>query len=49
LKNVVDTKYRVVKTQDVKAELENPRDVYLASIQTVNWNKDTAASKRLLS
>lgn len=44
--NVVDTKYRVVKTQDVKAELENPRDVYLASIQTVNWNKDMAAVKK---
>ena len=44
--NIQDTKYRVVKTQDVKAELKNPLSVYLTSIQTINWNKDMAVIKK---
>lgn len=44
--NVVDTKYRVVKSQDVKSEIKDPLGVYLASIQTVNWTPEMAAVKK---
>ncbi|HOQ75650.1 MAG TPA: transglutaminase-like domain-containing protein [Thermoclostridium sp.] len=40
------TKYRVAKSQNVTANLENPLKVFLASIQTVNWNQDMAAIKK---
>ena len=44
--NVQDTKYRVVKTQDVKADIKDPQNVYLASIQTIHWNSDMAVIKK---
>lgn len=44
--NISGTKYRVVKSQDIKVELKNPLSVYLASIQTVNWGSETETVKK---
>ena len=44
--NIKDTKYRLVKSQDVKAEIKDPMSIYLASIQTINWNSDMAVIKK---
>lgn len=44
--NVVSTRYRLVKTQSIKAEIKNPFDVFKASIQTVNWNSEMEIIKK---
>lgn len=44
--NVTDTKYRPVKSQNVKADIPDKLLVYKASVQTVNWNKDMAVIKK---
>ncbi len=38
--NVADSRYRQVKTQSIKAKIENILEVFKASIQTVNWNSE---------
>jgi len=40
------TKYRVAKSQNVTADLDNPLKVFLASIQTVNWDQDMETIKK---
>ena len=44
--NIEGTRYRVAKSQNIKANLENPLKVFLASIQTVNWNQDMKTIKK---
>ncbi|HOK42100.1 MAG TPA: transglutaminase-like domain-containing protein [Thermoclostridium caenicola] len=44
--NIQGTKYRAVRSQNIKAEMDNPLKVFLASIQTVNWNQDMETIKK---
>ena len=44
--NIADSRYRQVKVQDLEAIIKDPMTVYLASVQTVNWNKDMAVIKK---
>lgn len=44
--NIEGTRYRVAKSQSVTADIQNPLKVYLASVQTVNWNEDMEAVKK---
>jgi transglutaminase-like putative cysteine protease len=46
LENVVDTKYRYISTEKVNLDLEDDRQVYLASVQNVNWTRDMVAIKK---
>lgn len=38
LENVVDKKYKYVTTKQVELDLDDEKEVYLASVQNVNWN-----------
>ena len=38
--NVTGNRYRQVKVQSIDAKINNPFDVFRASVQTVNWNSD---------
>lgn len=42
LENVIDNKYKVVKSEDVVLQLENNNLVYLQSNQIINWNENMA-------
>jgi len=44
--NITGTRYRQVKNKSFKAEIKNPLDVFLATIQTVNWNPDMKVIKK---
>lgn len=44
--NVTANRYRQVKTQSIKAKIENILDVFKASIQTVNWNLEMGIIKK---
>lgn len=44
--NISGTKYKVAKSQYLKTDIKDPMSVYLASVQTVNWNTDMAAIKK---
>ena len=44
--NITGTRYRQVKSKNIKAEIKNPLDVYLAAIQTVNWDPDMKVIKK---
>lgn len=44
--NIIDSKYRITETQSFKDIVNNLMDVFKASIQTVNWNKDMLVIKK---
>lgn len=44
--NISGTRYRQVKQKAVNAELKNDLSVYLASVQTINWDTDMAVIKK---
>lgn len=44
--NIEGTRYRVARSQSIDVNIENPLRVFLASIQTVNWNRDMEAVKK---
>lgn len=44
--NIQGTKYRAAKSQTIEADIKAPLKVFLASIQTVNWNEDMDAIKK---
>lgn len=46
LENVNGNKYKYVKSETVKLSLENPNDIYLASVQNIHWNEEMAAIKK---
>lgn len=44
--NVTGTRYRQVKAKSFKADIKNPLDVFLASVQTVNWDSEMEPIKK---
>ncbi|MCX7921124.1 MAG: transglutaminase-like domain-containing protein [Clostridia bacterium] len=46
LENIEGSKYSVVSTKTIKVELKNDRDVFLNSIQTVNWANSTNVTNK---
>lgn len=46
LENVEGNKYRYVSTENVNLDLENDNQVYLESVQNVNWDYNSAAIKK---
>ncbi len=44
--NVTASRYRLVKTQSIKATIKNILDVFKASVQTINWNSDMEIIKK---
>ncbi|MCY6354592.1 transglutaminase-like domain-containing protein [Clostridium sp. ZS2-4] len=46
LENKDGDKYKVVKGQDVDVKIDNEKQVYLNSIQIINWNEDMDAIKK---
>ncbi len=46
LENISGTKYKYLKSETVKLNLKNPNDVYLSSVQNINWNENMAAIKK---
>ncbi|MCY6371364.1 transglutaminase-like domain-containing protein [Clostridium ganghwense] len=46
LENKDGDKYKVVKGQAVNVEIDNEKQVYLNSIQIINWNEDMEAIKK---
>lgn len=46
MENLEGTKYKYVSTEDVSLSLDDQKDVYLASVQNINWNEDMAAIKK---
>lgn len=46
MENLEGTKYRYLSTEDVNLSLNDQNDVYLASVQNINWNEDMAAIKK---
>jgi len=45
LENISGSKYKYVSTQNVNLDLSNANQVFLGSVQNVNWNSDMAAIK----
>jgi transglutaminase-like putative cysteine protease len=45
LENISGTKYKYVSTQNFGLDLSNDNEVYLASVQNINWNEDMEAIK----
>ena len=43
LENTTGSKYKYISSKSVSLALEDQTDVYLGSIQNINWNKDMAA------
>ena len=46
MENLEGTKYKYVSTEDVSLSLDDQNNVYLASVQNINWNEDMAAIKK---
>ncbi len=46
MENTEGNKYKYLLTQNVKLEMEDQKEVYLTSIQNINWNQDMAAIKK---
>ncbi len=46
MENVGGNKYKYLYTKNYKLDMENQNNVYLASIQNINWNEDMAAIKK---
>lgn len=46
LENVGGTKYKYVETRTIALDLDDANDVYLASVQNINWNWDMKAIKK---
>lgn len=46
LENVSGNKYKYVSTEEVKLQLADPNQVYLASVQNINWNSGMAAIRK---
>lgn len=46
LENTTGSKYKLVDTMSVTLNMINPRDVYLNSIQNIDWTKDSQAIKK---
>jgi transglutaminase-like putative cysteine protease len=45
MENIEGIKYRYITSETVKLALEDQNEVYLASIQNINWNEDMEAIK----
>ena len=43
LENVVDNQYKYVSTENIKLDLPDEKQMYLASVQNINWNANMAA------
>ncbi len=43
LENVVDNQYKYVSTKNIKLDLPDEKQIYLASVQNINWNTNMAA------
>lgn len=46
LENVNSDEYVVVKSEKINLQLENENEIYLSSIQNINWNKEMNAIKK---
>ena len=46
MENIEGDKYKYVSTENVNLQLDDPKEIYLASIQNINWNSDMAAIKK---
>ncbi len=46
LENIGGTKYRYISTQVIGLDLEDDNQVYLTSVQNVNWNEDMETIKK---
>lgn len=46
LENIKDNAYRIIEKEDVVLVLTNENDVFLQSIQNVNWNSDMSIIKK---
>lgn len=46
LKNIEGNKYSYVSTENVKLDLADQKEVFLNSVQNINWNDDMAAIKK---
>ncbi|WP_051541347.1 hypothetical protein [Caldalkalibacillus mannanilyticus] len=46
LENTVDNKYRFVSKDSVRVNVENEHQVYLNSVQNINWNEEMEAIKK---
>lgn len=46
LENVSGTKYKYIEIKTIDLKLDDANDVYLASIQNINWNNDMKAIKK---
>lgn len=43
LENVVDNQYKPVSTEKIKLDIPDEKQIYLASVQNVNWNMNSTA------
>ncbi|MGL4345648.1 MAG: transglutaminase-like domain-containing protein [Cellulosilyticaceae bacterium] len=48
LENTEGTKYRVVESQTIDVKMDSQTDVYLNSVQNVNWSTDSQAIKNAI-
>lgn len=46
LENIAGTKYKFISSEQVSLSLNNDNQVYLASVQNINWNYEMAAIKK---
>lgn len=46
LENITGNEYVVIKSEKINLELKNKNDVYLNSIENINWNKEMNAVKK---
>lgn len=49
LENVSGTKYSLLKSENIEADIKNKNDVYLNSIRIINWSQDDPAIKKAKS
>lgn len=43
LENVVDNQYKYVSTENINLDIPDENQIFLASVQNVNWNENTSA------
>lgn len=46
MENIGGNKYKYLMTEDFKLDISDQNDIYLASIQNINWNENMAAVKK---
>ncbi|MCX7772136.1 MAG: transglutaminase-like domain-containing protein [Clostridia bacterium] len=44
--NIIGDRYRAVKSEQIKVSLKDPLEVFKASVQMINWNRDMEVIKK---